>query len=824
MRYYGVSLNDIILKIQSENITLPGGSIEVGNYNYSVRIPGEIEKPEDMFNWIVKEEKTKPIYLKDLASIIYKYKEIKSISRIDGKDAVTLAVKKRTGENIITITDEVKKLLESEKKYLPENLKYVIMGDQSREIRNMVDDLENNIISSLILVVGVLLFAMSFRNSLFVGIAIPLSMLGMLVDNAIVLVDNCYRYMQLGKDRVTAAFLGSREIAMPIISSTLTTVAAFLPLMFWPGIMGDFMGYLPLTVMIVLAASLLVALTINPVICASFMKVSEKAKRSDRSKTKKYNFLFNFYRRILLFALKNRIVTLGGMVGLFILTIIIYGKYGKPMIFFPQTDPEMINIKINLPVGAKIDYTDKIVKKIENSLMDTPDMQHSVTKGGVVGREQTHKATIDIDMKKLLERSQNSKVTLEKTRDKLKAEPDVDIEVGEPEHGPPTGAPITVEISGQDYKILKRLLDAVKKEIEPIPGIVDLRDDFEEAKPEVKVIVDRDVASRMGLSVYTISNTIQAAIKGTSASKYRVGEDEYDITVRFNKELRANFNDLKEIIIFGKDDRMVPLSAIAKFEIKPGFGSINHKGLKRMITVEADNKKGYNAFLLRQEVVKRIEKLKKERGYYFNMAGEDEEQREAQKFLSKAFMWALFSIEIILIIQFNSIVLPQIIMFSVILSTMGALWGLLITGMSFSTIMTGIGIISLAGVVVNNAIVLLDFIEEMRRAGLSKFTAIVKSGVIRMRPVLLTTVTTLLGLIPMAIGVSFDFKKWEWITQSESSQMWTYMCVVVIFGLGVATVLTLVIVPVMYSLFTRKKFKAGLDKGAVIDALEKAEN
>ena len=414
LRYFGVSLDDIINKIKVENITLPGGAVEVGNYNYSVRIPGEIEKPEDMFDWIVKEEKTKPIYLKDLATIVYRYKEIKSISRIDGKDAVTLGVKKRTGENIVTITDEVKKILEEEKINLPSNFKYVILGEQAKQIKNMVADLENNIITSLILVVGVLLFAMNFKNSLFVGLAIPLSMLltfvvldmmgvtlnmivlfslilalGMLVDNAIVLVDNCYRYMQLGKDPLTAAFLGAREIAMPITSSTLTTVAAFLPLMFWPGIMGDFMSYMPLTVSIVLGASLLVALTVNPVICSMYMSVKKKSMRNDRTKIKKHNFILNFYRRILLLALKNRILTMGFMIFLFISTFVIYGKFGQPVIFFPDVDPEMVNVIVKLPIGTKIEKTDEVIKRIENNILETKDMTHYVTKVGVAGREET---------------------------------------------------------------------------------------------------------------------------------------------------------------------------------------------------------------------------------------------------------------------------------------------------------------------------------------------------------------------------------------------------------------------------------------------------
>ncbi|MBP7652837.1 efflux RND transporter permease subunit, partial [Candidatus Dependentiae bacterium] len=680
LRYYQVSLEEIINKIRMENITMPGGSIEIGQFNYSVRIPGEIESPDDMADWIISEKDNMPVYLKDVAVMSYKYKEIKSVSRLDGQEAVTLSIKKRTGENIVFIADAVKKLLADEMKILPKTLNYVILGDQSKEIKMMVDDLENNIITSLILVVGVLFFAMNFRNSLFVGIAIPFSMLlsfiiidflgitlnmivlfslilalGMLVDNAIVLVDNIYRYMQLGKNKIEAAILGAKEIAWPITTSTLTTLAAFGPLIFWPGVVGDFMSYLPKTVIIILSASLLVALTINPVICAALMKVDKKVIRSDKTKIKKHNFLYNFYRRVLLWALGHRWLTLTGMILMFILTIIIYGKFGKPIIFFPDVDPQQVMITLKFPVGTKLEHTDLFSREIENIILNTPDSQHYVTNVGVEGREETHKAQIQIDLKDLLDRTQNSNKTLNQVRDMIKPIPGAELEVSKPQHGPPTGASITIEIIGEDFKELSKLTDKIKKEIQTIPGLINLRDDLEEEKPEIKIMVDRDRASRWGLSVSQISNTVQAAIKGISASKYRIGEDEYDITVRFSKDWRQNLNDLKNIIIFGKDDRMIPLSNIADIDLKPGFGSISHKSLKRMITIEADNKEGFNAFNIRKDVVSRINKIKKDfpRGYYFNMAGEDEEQKDAQIFLMKAFLWALFLIEIILIIQFN---------------------------------------------------------------------------------------------------------------------------------------------------------------------------
>lgn len=830
LKFYGVSLNDIINKIRMENITLPGGSMKIGDYNYSIRIPGEIRTPEAMFDWIVTETNNRPVYLRDLAEIKYRFKEINSISRLNGKEAITLGVKKRTGENIVDIADAVKEMIEVEKEIYNNRINYTILNDQSKYIKDTVDDLENNIITSLVLVISVLFFSMGLKNSIVVAIAIPLSMLisfsilnllgislnmivlfslilalGMLVDNGIVLVENIFRHKQLGEDNFQASLRGANEIAIPITTSTLTTLSAFFPLLFWPGIVGEFMSYLPKTVMIVLLSSLFVAIVITPVISAIF---TNKIKISKKKKTKKSkdNLFLYLYRRLLFWSLCHKWIIVFIMIIFFISTIVVFVMSQPKIIFFPSTDPNAIMIDIEFPESTRIEKTDSYTKRIEQLLSETTDIENFISNIGIEGREQTHVSTITVDFFDVLERTQNSVITLNQIRDKIEEVPNVSVNITRQQGGPPTGAAVAVEISGEDFNKLREYRNIIKQTIEDIPGIINLRDDFVEARSEIQVIVDREIASRYDLSMFSISQNIQAAVRGITASKFRVGEDEYDITVRYKDTRRNNFNDLRDLIIFGPQGRQIPLSNLATFELRPGFGTINHKDLNRMITVEADVREGFNANLIRHEVMRRLGELEFEPGYLYAMAGEGAEQDEAREFLSNAFLGGVFLITIILVTQFNSVLLPLIIIFSVLLSTMGVLWGLMITGFDFSIIMTGIGIISLAGIVVNNAIVLIDFIEQARKSGMNKIQAILKAGKIRMRPVLLTATTTILALIPMAVGVSINFKTFEIVTSSENAQWWGPMCVAVIFGLLIATVLTLVFVPVLYHILDGWRF------------------
>ncbi|MBE9536285.1 MAG: efflux RND transporter permease subunit [Proteobacteria bacterium] len=829
LRYYNLAFKDVIDTIRDENLTIPGGSMELGSFKYLVRVPGEFQSTRVIGNIVLKVKKGHPIYLRDLAEVEYGYKDVTSHARLNGQQCVSLSVTKRSGENLIQMADEIKALIEVEKTIQPPGTYFSITADASEDIRNMVDDLENNIITGLILVLLVLLAFLGFRTSLFVALAIPFSMLisffvlqtfgftlnmvvlfslilalGMLVDNAIVIVENIYRHGEEGMAMGEAASRGTSEVTLPVIIATLTTLCAFFPMIFWPGIMGEFMVYLPKTLIITLTASLFVALIINPVLCTTLLKVKPRAgtiaERDD------HRPMLRAYHRLLQGALDRPALTLSISVGTLITAMMLYGIYGKGVQFFPETEPSKIFIDIEAPLGTKLAVTDKITKEVEKEIGSNEDVKQYVASIGVStgmfdagGGDggPANKARLAIDFVDLEERRQSSELTADEIRNRISGMTGAVIRVQKERHGPPTGPPINVELSGDDYDELGRLAASAEKIIKETPGVVDFNSNYKTGKPEIKVRIDREKAGLYGLSTKKVADTIRTAIRGTEASTYREFEEEYDITVRFRKEARSSLQSIREIII-AHEGRQVPLDNIADISFSSGPGSIMRKNLKRVVTLSAQVEGRLKTEAL-AEVQERLKQLDLPAGYSIEYTGEQEEQASAEAFLKKAFILALLLIAFLLVLEFNSIITASIILFSVVLSLIGVFIGLIITGTPFGIIMTGIGVISLAGVVVNNAIVLLDYIIQLRQRGMSKRDAIIIGGMTRLRPVLLTAVTTILGLIPMATGFYFDFKKLTWITGSESAQWWGPMAVAVIFGLAFATILTLVVVPVLYS-------------------------
>jgi len=829
LRYYNLSVKDVIDTIKDENLTIPGGSIDIGSYKYLVRVPGEFEATSIIENLILKSIDGRPIYMRDVAHVMYGFKEPTSHARLNGIQCVSLSITKRSGENLIRMADEIKELLETEKEKYPSGVTFSITADASNDIRKMVDDLENNIISGLILVLLVLLAFLGFRTSLFVALAIPFSMLisffvlqslgftlnmvvlfslilalGMLVDNAIVIVENIYRHGEEGLDMTMAAKRGTSEVAMPVIIATITTLCAFFPMIFWPGIMGEFMNYLPKTLIVTLSASLFVALVINPVFCAKLLRVKKReGSIGDRSDHK---VLVRWYKVSITYALKYPLVTLLVSVMTLVVVVILYIFLGKGVEFFPDTDPSKIFIEIEAPLGTRLDVTNEITRSAEKGVGNYPDIKHYVANSGVstgkfdMGGSSdggpANKARISVDFVDMEKRSRSSELTSDDIRKNVMKISGALIKVQKERHGPPTGAPVNIEISGDNYEKLGQLSESAMKIIENVAGVVDLDDDYKVGNPEVKIWIDREKAALYDLTTRKIANTIRTAIRGTEASTYREFENEYDITVRFREEKRSSIQDIKDIVI-AHEGRQVPLSNIANIELSSGPGSIMRKDLKRVVTVTADVEGRLKTKAL-AEVQEKLKKLGLPAGYSIDYTGEQEEQKKAEDFLKRAFVLAVLMIAFMLVLEFNSLVTSSIIMFSVILSMIGVFVGLIITQTPFGIIMTGIGVISLAGVVVNNAIVLLDYVIQLRERGIEKMDAIITAGMTRLRPVLLTAVTTILGLIPMATGFYFDFKKMHWITGSESAQWWGPMAVAVIFGLAFATVLTLLVVPVLY--------------------------
>lgn len=828
MAAYKLSFAEILQSVQRENVNIPGGSLDLSQGKYLLRIPGEFTDPAEVDTLMVAIRDGRPIYLTDVATVRDTFEDRTSHARLNGRNSVTLAVKKRTGENIIAVADHVFALLEIARNQIPEGVEISVTLNQSKDIRRMVSDLENNILTGLILVVVVLFFFLGLNNALFVASAIPFSMLlsfavlqalgitlnmvvlfslilalGMLVDNAIVIVENIYRHMQEGKDRVSASRLAAKEVGWPIITSTVTTLCAFGPMMFWPGIMGEFMKYLPLTLIIVLSSSLFVALVINPVLCASFMRIGHNNKSDGGDESR----VLRGYRWLLERSLDHRGLVVGGAILLMVLIVASYGLLGHGVELFPDSEPNRAFVEIKAAEGANLETSNQLALTVEKVARQEADLEFVTGEVGVAASGeasggsagQSHQSKISLDFVDRHERHDDSNSVLGRIRKALSSMAGAEIKVEKEKHGPPTGPPVNIEISGEEIGILGALVEQSKALIKDVPGLVDLKDDFSKAKPEIRVLVDRNKATLLGLSTAVISTTVKAAISGSKLGIYRDGKDEYDIVARLPEPRRQNLSDIGSLLIPTMTGAPIPLSTVARIELSAGFGAIRHLDQNRVVTISA-NTFGRNSNEVLKEVQSRLATLDLPAGYTIIFSGEQEEQQDATAFLGKAFVAAVFLIAMVLLAQFNSVRQMLIVMSSVILSLTGVFLGLMVTATPFGIIMTGIGVISLAGVVVNNAIVLIDYINQLRARGLELREALIRAGLVRFRPVMLTAVTTILGLLPMAVGVSFDFRNFAWEIGGESAQWWGPMAVAVIFGLAVATLLTLVVVPVLYSL------------------------
>jgi multidrug efflux pump len=847
---YNLTLTELLRLIPSENVNQTAGGLETPGMSFNIRIPAEFVQPDEIDKLPVARRGDRIIYLSDVATVRDSFKDRASFSRLDGQPSITLNIKKRVGSNIVDIADMVKALLDKARPMLPAGLRLELITDQSDKIAMMVLDLENNILTGLVLVVAVLLLFMGLRTSLIVAIAIPLSMLisfavltaigitlnmvvlfslilalGMLVDNAIVIVENIYRYMELGYPRIQAAMEGAAEVAWPIVASTATTVAAFFPLIFWPDLMGEFMSYLPKTVIIVLCSSLFVALIINPVVCSIVAKP-----RKHKAVRRESRFLAG-YRKLLIIALHKPGTTLILAICILAVVATVYDKRKVGVELFPEEDPEEAIVSIRAAQGTNIYETDRIARIIEarlepfrtNPEQGYTQIDHVVTNVGSPSGGPTpfgatsgsNTATITIVFPDYEERikpdgepwySENLIREMRKAIDDI---PGAEITLEKREGGPPTGAPVTVRFIGKDLDVLKQLSDKARKLIQPVDGLVNLQSDLEDAKPELVFVPDRKRAGLLGVNTATISNFLKTSIFGTKVGDFREFNDEYDIRLRLPITRRSRIDEILELRVPTEAGQAVPLSSLGRFEYRPGLGTIHRLDRKRVVTLTADAEGRLGPEVL-ADAQKQLEQLALPPGYRIEYAGEQEEQERSQAFLLQSFAIALLLIVAILVAQFNTLSAPVIIMTTVILSMIGVLIGLLMFSMPFGIIMTGVGVISLAGVVVNNAIVLLDYTRQLQQRGRSLLDAAIEAGVTRLRPVMLTATTTILGLIPMATGISFDFHIFAWDMRSSSSQWWSSMAIAVIFGLGFATLLTLLVVPSLYVMLYRLASRFGL--------------
>jgi multidrug efflux pump subunit AcrB len=1051
---YNLSFKDISKVVQNENTNIPGGSIDVDELNYLVRVDGQFTNPREIEGLLVKAPGGKPIYVRDVAQVLFGFEDRESHARLrvlrretpEGElvevgeetytQVISLNVKKRSGTNIIETSEGVRAVLEDFP--FPPGTDILITGDQSKDVRRLVKDLENNIISGLLFVVGVLLFFLGVRTSILVGVAIPLSMLisfivfsvmgqtlnfiilfsliialGMLVDNAIVIVENIYRYLEEGHGHWEAARRGTAEVGTAVVASTATTVAAFVPMLFWPGIIGEFMGFMPLTLIITLSCSLFVALVINPVVTGYLARVPGADRRApsprlralglgafaaallvlglarpvtlavvagtgavvyllhtrllsriaDRFTERGLPAVVEWYRGFLVtmldrdygvrwafgrnatglasFALGAGLLALGGGIfavaglppaavllvpgGLLALlgltgvlvhsletlalgrmvsvkiglvggaviaaalglralaeggiapevglaaavlpgTAVLFGLLGRVVLgtrrhliltdnrakllntvfglligiviafgvaptgveFFPTTDPNQIVITVEGRLGMNLEASNEIARatqrRLDGLLESSPRAEANIENilvnvgvGGDAafggGARSPERSRLRVNLVDYDDRNESSQVTLQRIRREIRNLAGVDVTIDKDQQGPPTGPPVNIEISGPDFDEIVRISEEVKAKLTraaergELEGLVDVRDNLDTGRPELQVRVDRERAARFGLSTAQIASTVRTAIAGEEVSKFRDGEDEYDIRVRLAESDRASLEAIRNLT-FRHEGAQIPLVAVADVETGSGLGSITRLDQSRVVTVEGDAATGVNA----QALLGRVKAFLADYqaglppGYTLAYTGESEDQQKSFSFLTRAFLIAAALIFMILVAQFNRVIGPLIIMVAVALSLIGVLLGLIVTRTPFG-LMSFIGIISLAGIVVNNNIVLIDYTMQLRARGLEKQAAIVEAGATRLRPVLLTALTTVLGLIPLVFGLNIDFIGYlasfdpDFQLGSQNTQFWGPMGTAIISGLTFATFLTLVIIPVMYSLF-----------------------
>jgi multidrug efflux pump subunit AcrB len=904
LKYYGLALQDVVDAVSTENVNIPGGSIDVGAAKYLVRVDGEFDDPAVIEELVVTTVNDRPIYVRDVATVDFGFAERESFARLDGEDVVTLDVIKRSGRNIIQTSEGVKAAISEMQPTFPAGTVATLTSDQSEDIRMMVSSLENNIVSGLILIVGVLFFFLGLTNSFFVGISIPASMLlsfiilkamgltmnmvvlfslilalGMLVDNAIVVVENIYRYMEEGWDRTAAAKKATGEVAMPVIAATLTTLAAFAPLIFWPGMTGEFMSFLPKTLIVTLSSSLFVALVIIPALCSQYMRLESEPRKGLKPAARwslialglvalavvmASNILtallllitvvilafffrtvlgrlgtvfqerlvpasIRLYERQLRWALDHRAVIVGGTGAAFVVSFLLFAQFNSGIEFFPEDiPPKQVFVDVETPVGTRADATDRIVRRLEAELAQVPgrtDWESSVAASGSAGGNAISGAMgqggpsgpdrgrISMTYVDFQDQEFDAFETLAWMQANIGTEiAGAEVRVEKRQEGVNTGPAVNVEIVGEDPAVLKALADRAIQILQADPvytRMVGLESDMNAARPELAVTVDRERAALYGLSTLDVGQAVRGAIQGIEAAKYRDGNDEFDIVVRLAPEYRRELDQLADLTVVTEGGRQIPISSVATWNVGEGYGSIQRKDEARVATVSASPAAGVNANALLAEAREALTDFQDELppGYTVKYTGQQEDQAEAQAFLSTAFLVALFLIGFILVSQFNSVVKPVIILTSVLMSTVGVFLGLLLFRMPFGIIMTGVGIISLAGIVVNNAIVLIDYIDILRdRDGMDRREALVHGGKTRFRPVVLTATTTALGLVPLAVGLNFDFfglyssLSPELYWGGEQAAWWGPMAVAVIAGIVFATFLTLVLVPVLYSL------------------------
>ena len=934
MQTAGVTFDDITNAVQRENLDISGGLLDVGSMKRNLQLKGQFKTAYDIEKVLVRNTGGFPIYLRDIATIKDTTKNAESYARLDGKNVVTLNIIKRSGENLIETSEGVKKTVAEAKGVLyPQNIKAVITGDQSIRTRTSFNDLVNSIIIGFILVLIVLMFFMGVTNAFFVALSVPLSMfvafvflpgadliigthvtlnfivlfallfgLGIIVDDAIVVIENTHRIFVESKGKMSinaAAKMAAGEVFVPVLAGTLTTLAPFFPLLFWPGIIGRFMVYLPIMLIFTLAASLLVAFIMNPVFAVDFMNHPESEIKQPKSAIFKkpifwlviaagilldifgVPFLGNLLLCFMLLVLLNRYVLtdaihyfqnhalpwimghyenllrwalkgwrpvhlLLGVIGLLIISVVAFVLSIKSnrvgIVFFPKADPNQVYVYLKLPVGTSVEYTDSVVKVLEKRVNKVLGVDAATGKQNPVVESIISNVAIgandptsgDRSTRSELGRIQVSFVEFEKrhgvsTRpylDQIRAEmkgiPGSEISVDQESGGPPTDPPVNIEIASEDFDGLVKTAVNLKNYLDSIqvPGVEELKMDVDLNNPEITLTVDRERALIQGVSSAQIGQAIRTGLFGKEISKIKEGKDEYKIQLRNSEIQRKDLSNLLNMRVSFRDMAVggavknIPISALVKIEPTNTFGSIKRKNQKRLITLRSNvlTTKGYNATSVNQVIAQHIAAFtKKADGVTIKQTGEGEQQAETVKFLGSALVTALMIILFVLVIQFNSVSKPIIILTEIVFSVIGVLLGFSITGMEVSGLMTGLGIVGLAGIVVKNGILVIEFADELRSRGMKTREAVIQAGKTRIIPVLLTAVAAILAFIPIAVGFNINFVTLfselnpHIFFGGDSVAFWKPLSWTIIFGLAFAFFMTLIIVPAMYLIAERLK-------------------
>ncbi|MFN9802827.1 MAG: efflux RND transporter permease subunit [Bacteroidota bacterium] len=930
MQSAGVTFDDISGAIRRENLDISGGLLEVGNMRRNLQMKGQFRSAADIAGMIIRNQNGAPVYLKDIATIIDTTKERESYARLNGKNVVTLNIIKRNGENLIESSDEVKKIVEAASEdFLPKDLNVKITGDQSIKTRTSFTDLVNSIIIGFLLVLIVLMFFMGVVNAFFVALSVPLSMfvafvflpaadlivgthvtlnfivlfallfgLGIIVDDAIVVIENTHRIYMQGKGRLStsmAARMAAGEVFIPVLAGTVTTLAPFFPLLFWPGIIGKFMVYLPTMLIFTLAASLIVAFIMNPVFAVDFMQHEDDKPAANKSAIFKnkwfwagifigilldvfgYTFagnllllfmilwllnryvltdainafqqnllprIMNRYEQLLRWALKGwRPVhlLLGTIVLLFISIVLIAVSVGAGrtgVVFFPKPDPNQIYIYLKLPVGMDVKYTDSVTQELEkrvakvlgtdkgknNPIVESVISNVAVGAGDPVLGDRSTRSELGRLQISFVEYEKRHGVStqpyLDSIRKVMNGIPGAEISVDQESSGPPTDPPINIEVACEDFNSLIKTASRLKIYLDSIqvPGVEELKMDVDLNNPELTLVINRQRALIEGVSTAQIGQQIRTALFGTEVSKIKEGKEEYKIQLRNNSVQRKNLTDLLNMRISFRDMaaggavKNIPISSLVSIEPTSTLGSVKRKDQKRLITLRSNvlMNEGYNPTGVNQELSKHIAKFKDvPEGVTIRQTGEGEQQAETVAFLNKALMIALMLILFTLVLQFNSVSKSVIILTEIVFSVIGVLLGITISGMDISSIMTGIGIVGLAGIVVKNGILVIEFTDELRARGMKTREAAIQAGKTRIIPVMLTAVAAILAFIPIAFGFNINFVTLfsdlnpHIFFGGDNVAFWRPLSWTIIFGLAFAFFMTLIIVPAMYLIAER---------------------